>query len=140
MSQQNKDIARRIPEEITSLGKFELIDEIFAPNFVDHTFVPAFGLSPGRVGIRQFITMLRSGFPDIDIKVQDSFAEGDIVVVRNLAKGTHTGEFMGIAPTGNQVTWTETHFVRMVNGQVVEHWVDADRLGLMQQLGVIPTD
>ena len=63
-----------------------------------------------------------------------------MVAVRNIGRGTHTGEFMGIAPTGNQVTWTETHIVRMANGQVVEHWVDADRLGLMQQLGVIPSD
>ena len=139
MSELNKSIVKRVPEEITSQGKFELIDEIFAPNFVDHTFVPAFGLPPGREGIRQFITMLRTGFPDIDIKVQDSFAEGDKVVVRNLSKGTHTGEFMGIAPTGEEATWTEIHIVRFEGRQIAEHWANVDQLGIMRQLGVIPT-
>ena len=140
MSELNKSIVKRVPEEITSQGKFELIDEIFAPNFVDHTYVPAFGLSPGREGIRQFITMLRTGFPDIDIKVQDSFAEGDKVVVRNLSKGTHTGEFMGMAPTGKEATWTEIHIVRFEGGQIAEHWANVDQLGIMRQLGALPTE
>ena len=138
MSEENKALVKRIPEEITSQGKLELIDEIFAPDFLDHAFVPAFGLSPGREGIRQFIMMLRAGFPDIDVKVQDSVAEGDKVVVRNLATGTHTGEFMGIPPTGKQATWTEIHIARIENGQMAEHWANVDQLGIMRQLGVIP--
>ena len=72
--------------------------------------------------------------------IDDMVAEGAMVAARGTLRITHDGEFQGIAPTGNQVTWTETHIVRMANGQVVEHWVDADRLGLMQQLGVIPSD
>ncbi len=140
MSQRDKDTVRRIPEEVTTLGKFELIDEIFAPDFVEHSFPPSMGLAPGREGIRQYISMVRTGFPDVDLKVHQIISEDDMVAVRNVGRGTHTGEFMGIPPTGNQVTWTETHIVRMAKGQIVEHWVDADRLGLMQQLGVIPTD
>ncbi len=138
MSKSNEAMVRRIPEVITSQGKLELIDEIFHPDFVDHTYVPAFGLSPGREGIRQFITMLRTGFPDIDIKAQDTFSDGDKVAVRNLAKGTHLGEFMGILPTGKEATWTEIHIVRIQDGQVVEHWANVDQLGIMRQLGVIP--
>ena len=138
MSKANETMIRRIPEEITSKGKFELIDEIFHPDFVDHTYIPAFGLTPGREGIRQFIEMLRTGFPDIDIKVQDTFSDGDKVAIRNLAKGTHTGEFMGIPPTGKQATWTEIHIVRIQDNQVAEHWANVDQLGIMKQLGVIP--
>ncbi len=140
MLEENKETVRRIPEEITTLGKLELIDELFAPDFVDHSFSPALGLAAGREGIRQYINMVRTGFPDVDLKVQQIVAEGEMVAVRSVGRGTHTGEFMGIAPTGNQVTWTETHIVRMVNGRVTEHWADADRLGMMQQLGVIPAD
>ena len=139
MSELNKSIVKRVPEEITSQGRLELIDELFAPDFVDHAYVPALGLSPGREGIKQFITMLRTGFPDIDIKVQDALADGDKVVVRNLAKGTHRGEFMGIAPTGKEAIWTEIHIVRLENGRIAEHWANVDQLGIMRQLGVLPT-
>ena len=139
MSELNKSIVKRVPEEITSQGKFELIDELFAPDFVDHAFVPALGLPPGREGVRQFITMLRAAFPDIDIKVQDALADGDKVVVRNLARGTHRGEFMGVAPTGKDVIWTEIHIVRLEDGQIAEHWANVDQLGIMRQLGVLPT-
>ena len=139
MSEQNKAIVRRIPEEITSQGKLELIDELFSPDFVDHTFVPELGLSPGREGIKQFISILRSAFPDIDIKVQDTIAEGDMVVVRNHAQGTHQGEFMGIPATGKHISWSEMHIVRFADGKLVEHWANVDRLGVLQQLGVVPS-
>ena len=76
--------------------------------------------------------------PDIDIKVQDALSDGDKVVVRNLAKGTHRGEFMGIAPTGKEATWTEIHIVRLEDGQIAEHWANVDQLGIMRQLGVLP--
>ena len=138
MSEQNKAIVRRVPEEITSQGKLELIDELFAPDIVDHAFVPELGLAPGREGIRQFISMLRAAFPDIDIKVQDAVAEGDKVVVRNSAEGTHQGEFMGIPPSGKHAAWSEIHIARIVDGKIVEHWANVDRLGMLQQLGVLP--
>ena len=139
MSEQNKAIVRRIPEEITSQGKLELIDELFSPDFVDHAFVPELGLSPGREGIKQFISMLRSAFPDINIKVQDMVAEGDKVVVRNIAQGTHQGNFMGLPPTGKSATWSEIHIVGLADGKIAEHWAVVDRLGVMQQLGAIPS-
>lgn len=139
MSEQNKATVRRVPEEITSKGKLELIDELFSPDFVDHAFVPQLGLPPGREGIKQFITMLRAAFPDIDIKVQDTIAEGDKVVVRSIAQGTHQGDFMGIPATGKSVSWPEIHIVRLADGKIAEHWAIVDRLGMMQQLGVIPS-
>ena len=139
MSEQNKAIVRRVPEEITSQGKLELIDELFSPDIVDHTFAPQLGLTPGREGIRQFIAMLRAAFPDIEVKVQDAVAEGDKVVVRNSAQGTHQGEFMGIPPSGKHATWSEIHIVRFADGKIVEHWAEVDRLGMLQQLGVVPS-
>ena len=92
MSQQDKETVRRIPEEITTLGKFELIDEIFAPDFVEHSFPPSMGLAPGREGIRQYISMVRAGLPDVDLKVHQIISEDDMVAVRNVGSGTHTGD------------------------------------------------
>ena len=139
MSEENKAIVRRVPEEITSQGRLELIDELFSPDIVDHTFIPELGLTPGREGIRQFISMLRAAFPDIDIKVQDVIAEGDKVVVRNSAQGTQQGEFMGIPPSRKHASWSEIHIVRIADGKIVEHWANVDRLGMLQQLGVVPS-
>ena len=139
MSEQNKAIVRRVPEEITSQGKLELIDELFSPDFVDHAFAPELGLAPGREGIRQFISMLRTAFPDIDIKPQDIIAEGDKVVVRNSAQGTQQGEFMDLPPSGKHATWSEIHIVRLADGKIAEHWAIVDQLSVLQQLGAIPS-
>lgn len=71
--------------------------------------------------------------------VEDMIAEGDKVAARATASGTHQGDFLGIPPTGKHATWSEIHIGRVVDGKFVEHWANSDQLGLLQQLGVVPT-
>ena len=100
-------------------------------------FVP--GQAQGRQGTLELFTMLRTVFPDLRITVEDIVAEGDKVVSRGTFSGTHKGEFMGIAPTGKQITVGLIEIVRIVAGKMVEHWNVVDNLGMMRQLGVVPT-
>jgi steroid delta-isomerase-like uncharacterized protein len=136
MSEQNKAIMRRIYDEIWNEGKLEAIDEIFSPDYVAHFLPP--GMPPGRDGFRQFVTMYRGAFPDVHAEVRDQVAEGDKVVTRFTLSGTHSGPFMGIPATRNSVKMTAVVITRFQNGRNVEGWAEQDRLGLMQQLGVVP--
>ncbi len=88
---------------------------------------------------KQFIVGLSKAFPDLHFKVEDILAEGDRVAYRLIVSGTHKGEFQGIPPTDTKVSFTSTGISNIVDGKVAEDWVDADTMGLMQQLGVIPS-
>ncbi len=125
----------RIPLEVYSLGKLQLIDELYAPEYIDRT--PMAGMAPTRQGFKQFVTSLRTAFPDLRYTIEDSFEAGDKFVTRVTATGTMRGEFAGMAPTGKHATWTEFHIVRVANDQVVEHWGLVQELGMLVQLGVI---
>jgi predicted ester cyclase len=126
----------RIPLEIINQGKLELIDELYAPEYIDRTPQP--GLAPTRDGFKQFVTSLRTAFPDIRYTIEDSIECGDRFVHRVTAKGTMTGEFAGMPPTGKHATWTEIHIVRVVNEHIVEHWGLTQELAMLVQLDVIP--
>lgn len=80
----------------------------------------------------------RAGFPDLRFSAEDMIAEGDEVIQRLVFTGTHRGEFMNMPPTGRQITVTVVEVFRLADGQIVEQWVEADNLGALQQLGVIP--
>ncbi|HZG64205.1 MAG TPA: ester cyclase [Rubrobacteraceae bacterium] len=139
MSEQNKAIARRAIEEVFSAqGNLDVADEIFAPNYVHHD--PA---SPedirGPEGAKEFAGMYRTAFPDVQLSTQDQIAEGDMVATRWVANGTHQGEIMGIAPSGNRVTVAGTSIDRIVDGKIEETWDNYDALGMMQQIGAIPS-
>jgi predicted ester cyclase len=79
--------------------------------------------------------LLHSAFPDLQIEIEDLIAEGDKVVGRVTARGTHQGAFMGIAPTGKPVSFNAIDVVRIAGGKIVERWSQADNLALLQQLG-----
>ena len=135
--EDNKARARRVFEELVNTGNMALADEMAAPGFVRHDL----GGGPdivGPEGVKLFVGALRAAFPDIQMTVDDIIGEGDKVVVRYTARGTHSGEFRGIAPTGRKVTWAGINIYQVKGGKVVETWQLADALGLMQQLGVIP--
>jgi predicted ester cyclase len=82
--------------------------------------------------------MYRTAFPDLQIPIEDVIAEGDRVVTRWTTRGTHQGELMGAAPTGNQLTVTGILIDRVSGGKIEEEWVDYDTLHLMQQIGAVP--
>jgi len=137
MSEENKAVARRLVEEVWNKKNLDLIDEIIAADYVDHT-LPT-GVPPGREGAKAFIGAYLNAFPDLKITVEDMLAEGDKVVTRWSATGTHTGELLGIPATGKQVTVTGLDITRFSGGKSVEYWGQFDQMGMMQQLGVIPT-
>lgn len=136
MIQENKAIMRKAIEEVVNQGNLDLIDELVAPNFVDHTPFP--GQPPDREGVRQTIKMLREAFPDVHVTIEELVAEGDKVVGRQTTRGTHQGEFMGVPPTEKEVTWTGILMFRITDGKIVDQWLEQDVMGLMQQLGVAP--
>jgi predicted ester cyclase len=135
-AQENKAIVRRVYEEAISQNKPEVFDEIMSPDIVDHAPFP--DQAPGLEGFKGVFAMVLSAFPDYHSSVEDQIAEGDKVVTRFSSQGTHQGEFLGIAPTGNRVRVTGIDIDRVVEGKIVEHWSEADLLGMMTQLGVIP--
>ena len=137
MSEQNKAAQRRLYEEVFNKGNLSVIDEVVSPDIVDHN--PGPGVPPTREGFKQFVSTNRAAFPDIRIEVNDILAEGEKVVARFTMRGTHRGELMGIAPTGKQVTVSGIDILRWEGGKAVEHWGNMDDLGLLQQLGVVPT-
>jgi steroid delta-isomerase-like uncharacterized protein len=130
----NKDVARRFIDEVFG-GDKRAVDELVAEDFVPHSWGP---MPPGRDSLKQAIDRVYGGLSDHRMTIDDLIAEDDRVAVRLRSHARHTGTFMGIPATGREYEITETHVLRIRDGQVVEHWRDADMLGLMQQLGVLP--
>jgi steroid delta-isomerase-like uncharacterized protein len=137
MSQENKGLLRRGIEEIWNQGNFAVIEEYVSSDFVVHGSTST-GEIHGPDGVKQYFSALRAAFPDIHFKIEDQIAEGDRVVTRWVAQGTHTGEFQGIPPTGNRICVSGIDIDRIANGKTVECWTNIDELGLLQQLGMIP--
>jgi predicted ester cyclase len=135
-TEDNKAVVRRFYEEVMNQKKRAVLDEVFDLNVVDH-FAPP-GTPGGLEGARQTLGMFLTAFPDLHFTVEDLIAEGDKVVARATLSGTQQGTFMGIPATGKRVTITGIDINRFVGGKSVEHWVEMDTLGMMQQLGVIP--
>jgi predicted ester cyclase len=134
--EENKQIARRLVEELWGKGDLAVADQFIAADVVDHNAIP--GMPPGREGQKAAASFFHAAFPEIAIKVEDLVADGDRVVDRWTATMRHGGEFFGIPPTGKTVTLTGIDISRIAGGQVVETWHQEDILGLMQQLGAVP--
>ena len=134
--EENKAIARRLYAEVISGGNWAVADELLDVNLADYSNPP--GWPEGREGAKQNIGYIRSAMAGWCFTVEDLIAEGDKVVLRGVLRGTHTGEFFGIPPTGRQVEISGIHILTIKDGQVTEHWANNDDLKLMQQLGVIP--
>ena len=137
MVEENKVILRRYGEEIWNRGNMAAIDELISPHFS----VPGpFGAPDlkGTEGFTQLVTGMRLAFPDMHLTPEEMIAEGDTVAVRWRIRGTHHGEFFGIAPTGKAIETTNTQFYFLEGGKIVGWAGDMDLLGLMQQLGAVP--
>ncbi len=133
----NKASFRRAYEELFNQGNLSLVEELVAPDFLNHEAPP--GSNRGPESMRQLIRMLRTAFPDLHFTIEELVAEGDTVAGRVIMSGTHQGTFQGMPPTGRSFRQAQMHFVRFRDGKGVEHRAVRDDLGLMQQLGVIPT-
>jgi predicted ester cyclase len=121
--EENKALSNRVAQAISE-GNLDALDELMAPDLARE--------------FKEAIAELRQAFPDYSGTNVDQIAEGDKVANRFVFLGTHLGEFMGVAPTGKRVTFTGNSIDRVVEGKIVESWVEADILGVLRQLGAAP--
>jgi predicted ester cyclase len=126
---------RRVFEEGINQKKLAVFDELFAPNYVNHS-MPA--PAPGPEGFKLVIEMFLNAFPDMHIEVEQVVCDGDFFSSRGNFTGTHQGDFQGIAPTGKPINIAYIDMWRAENNKMVENWVNLDMVGMMQQLGVMP--
>ena len=132
MTTDTKKMVERIPLEVFNNGKFELIDELVSPDFVDHFVQP--GVPANRAGFKQMAIALKTAFPDLRYVVEDYLETGDRFVHRATGSGTMKGEFMGIAPTGKSVSMTGINLYRIECGHIVEGW---SRVNVLDELNQI---
>jgi predicted ester cyclase len=135
-SEAAKAIVRRNTEEVQGEGDFDVFDELFADDFVDHTPQP--GTTPDKAGVRVLYTTLRKAFPDFHPVIHWQAVEGNLVTTYKIYHGTHRGEFFGIAPTGREVQFEAVDAMRVVEGKITEHWGVGNLLSLLIQLGATP--
>ena len=134
----NKKASRRILEEIFGAGKYDLADELLQAKAIGHD--PALPRPvQGPEGLKESARAYRAAFPDLKLTVEDVVGDGDLVATRWSAHGTQKGELFGIAATGKEATVTGITIDRYSGGKLAESWTNWDTLGLLQQLGAVPT-
>jgi steroid delta-isomerase-like uncharacterized protein len=136
-AEENKAVVRRWFEELFNAGNLEVADEIIAPDHINHD--PTLPDIPsGPEGQRQIVNLYRGAFTNAHISIEEQLAEGERVATRWSGSGTHQGELMGVAATGNQVRVTGITINRVWGGKIQESWSNYDALGMMRQIGAIP--
>lgn len=136
-AEENKAAIERAYKDLWNQRNVEVVDELATEDFLNHAAPP--DRQRGRQGLKDVVRMFESAFPDFRYEIEDVIAEGEKVVVRDVFRGTHQGNFMGIPATGKQVAMEAIHIYRFSEGKLAEHWVARDDLGMMQQLGVVPS-
>jgi steroid delta-isomerase-like uncharacterized protein len=136
----NQELFKRYFDECANGGNLELADEIFASDYQHHD--PANPDPRPMIGpqaVKDHLTSLKSAFPDLVFDIDDTIADGDTIIVRWTARGTNTGDYFGIPPSGKPIEITGMNTWRTRDGQAVEGWVNRDDMLLLQQIGVVPT-
>ena len=133
----NKAAVQRLCEAV-NMGNIDALDEMFTPDVVTHGDA-MFPLVQGREAVKNGIRAMRAAFPDAAFTLERLFGEADKVVIHIRANGTQQGAWLGVEPTGRQMVWTASAIARFNNGKIVENWIIQDELGMMQQLGLVPT-
>ena len=136
VSEAAKAVVRRNTEEVQGGGNFEVFEELFADDFLDHTPQP--GRTADKAGARELYKVLRAAFPDFHAVIHWQLADGDRVTTYKTYHGTHKGEFFGIAPTGRKIPFETVDVMGVRDGKIAEHWGVANLFSLMQQLGALP--
>ena len=138
MNQQNLAAIERAVAAFNNPSERERYFDLYASNVVLHGFPP--GLPAGSAGVKAFFNGFWQAFPDARLRGEDVVAgEGDRVAIRYTIEGTHKGPFAGVAPTGKSVTVTGQTILRFADGKCAERWNAVDMLGLLQQLGAVPS-
>jgi predicted ester cyclase len=131
-----KAVVRRLYDAFNG-GEQHALDALIADAFVEHEETP--GFPPDKAGLKQFVAMVHKAFPDVVFKVADIASEADKVWARVVVTGTQRGEYFGIQPTGRTIHIEVFDVCRIVGSQIAEHWGLSDQMGLMRQLGVLPS-
>jgi predicted ester cyclase len=137
MAEDLKAIARRTLEEIFPNGDAAALAEVVHADVVNHEAPP--GAPQGLDGMTQTMRWLGRAFSDRRYEIHQVVGEGDTVVVYCTFHGRHTGEFMGLAPTGHSIAARQVHVVRFQGGKGIEHWAVRDDLAMLRQLGALPS-
>ena len=134
-AEENKAVVLRYIEEVWNRHNLDAIDGLVSPDYLNHAARTA---EYQRSGARRAVQWLLSVFPDHRFEVEDAAADGETVALRGTMAGTHEGELEGIAPTGKRVVAQQSHWFRVVDGKLAEHWAVRDDLSMVQQLGLMP--
>jgi steroid delta-isomerase-like uncharacterized protein len=135
-SEAAKAVVRRNTEEVQGRGNFDVFEELFADDFVDHTPQP--NMTPDKDGARGLYRTLRAAFPDFHADIHWQAADGELVTTYKTYHGTHEGTFLGIAATGRKIHFETVDVMRVHDGKITEHWGVANLFSLIQQLGAWP--
>ncbi len=134
--EQNKELVRRSVEEFYNRDNLDTTNELFTADFISHD--PT-GIKAGSVeDLKTLMNGIYAAFPDFHLVIDELIAEGDTVVKRYTFTGTHQGEYLGASPTGKAITTSGTDTYRIADGKLAEQWANANWLGFLQQLGVVP--
>ncbi len=136
MSKESNINAQKKFGEAVNTGNLQVMHDLVASGCVDHD--PAPGQAPGPEGYIEFFSMMRTAFPDFHLDVEQLVADDENVAFAYTATGTHSGEFMGIAPTGRSVKFRGLQISKFKDGKMVQRWGSSDELGLLKQLGIKP--
>ena len=142
MSDSGKELARRYFEEIFNQRDFDVADEIMADDYIEHAMAPFGDSEPGRVqgpkATQETAARLFAQYPDMQMHLEALISEGDTVAVRVLSEGTNLGKLNGVMPpTGKRFSARQSHWFRIENGKLAEHWATREDLPAMLQLGVV---
>ncbi|MFE3053993.1 ester cyclase [Nocardia sp. NPDC059239] len=132
--EDNARIIRRVFDEFVNAGDFSVVDEIYAPDMVDHQPLP--GAPEGTEGVKYTIAGLRQGFPDLHVTIEALSAHADHVVIHNTWRGTFTGEFLGMDPTGEGIEFHGVVVWRLANGLIAERWGIGVESSMLEALGL----
>ena len=130
----NEALARRWHEDVLNGDDLAALDGLLAPDVVHHA--ATFPDAAGAEAVGRVLGALLEGCPDVRFRVEQAITEGDLVVLRWTATGTHRGAFQGLEPTGREATWTGITIFRVECGRIAEVWSEVDGLGRLRQLGV----
>jgi steroid delta-isomerase-like uncharacterized protein len=136
LQEQNKAIARRAFEEILSKGRFELAEQLYAKDFINHGIHRDVSLEEDQAALKGW----HQAFSDITIVPEKLIAEGDLVTIYWIARGTNTGTGNGLPATGKKAELAGITIWRIVDGKIKEEWSAFDQLSMMQQLGLLPAN
>ena len=136
LQEQNKVIAKRAFEELLSQGRYELAEQLYSKDFVNHGIHRDVGLEEDQRALKGW----HQAFPDVVIVPEKLIAEGDLVTIYWIERGTNTGTGNGLPATGKKAELAGITIWRIVDNKIKEEWSAFDQLSMMQQLGLLPAN